>query len=229
MASALPPPDADEAAGLTTEEHERYARQLGPGVLSLAGQQRLKQSAAFVTRAGGMGGPAALMLTMAGVGRVIIAHGGELRSPDLNRQVLGTEHGLDQPRAPRFGEYLRSMNRFVEIEVIDHEPDDRDAHAFAQRVDVMLSCAPTFEERLRLNSAAVAQGRSVDRCGSMGYDRYAHGAQARTHRVSPVRLSADAGVRRDVPGCRCDQRGDRIAGGPRGHQDPVWLRSADVG
>ena len=67
---------------LSPDEFERYARQLGPGVLSPEGQTRLKQSTALVTRVGGMGGPAALMLAMAGVGRVIIAHGGEMISPD---------------------------------------------------------------------------------------------------------------------------------------------------
>ena len=156
MASAAPPPGANEAAGLSSEERERYARQLGPGVLTLEGQQRLKQSTVLVTRAGGMGGPAALTLTMAGVGHIIIAHGGQLRSPDLNRQILGAEHALDQPRAPHFGEHLRSVNRFVEVEAIDHEPNDQEAHTLAGRADIVLSCAPTFEERLRLNAAAVA-------------------------------------------------------------------------
>jgi len=140
---------------LSAEELDRYARQIGPGVLSKEAQTRLKRSAALVTRAGGMGGPAALCLTMAGVGRVIIAHGGEMISPDLNRQVLGSEQVIGRPRAPHFGDYLRLMNRFVEIEAIDHEPDDAEAAALAQRVDVILSCPPTFEERLRLNRAAV--------------------------------------------------------------------------
>ena len=143
---------------LTTEELERYDRQIGPGVLSIKGQERLKQSAALVTRVGGMGGPASLMLAMGGVGRVIIAHGGELISPDLNRQVLGSERVLGKPRAPDFGAYLQSMNRFVEIEAIDHEPDDLEAIALARRVDIILSCPPGFEERLRLNRAAVAAG-----------------------------------------------------------------------
>jgi len=143
---------------LTAEELERYARQIGPGVLSQEGQQRLKNASALITRVGGMGGPAALMLTMAGVGRVIIAHGGELISPDLNRQVLGSERGLNQPRAPAFAEYLRSMNRYVEVEAIDHEPDDDEAHRLARRCDILLSCPPTFEERLRLNRAAVQAG-----------------------------------------------------------------------
>ena len=82
------------------------------------------------------------MLTMAGVGRVIIAHGGKLISPDLNRQVLGAEGGLNQPRLPAFGDHLRSVNRFVEVETVDHEPDDREADELAQRCDL---CSPVLQ------------------------------------------------------------------------------------
>ena len=143
---------------LSHEERERYARQIGPGVLSESGQLRLKQATALVTRAGGMGGPAALMLAMAGIGRLVIAHGGVLLSPDLNRQILGSERALGQPRAACFAEHLRSMNRFVTVEAIDHEPDDQEAQVLARRSDIILSCPPTFEERLRLNQAAVRAG-----------------------------------------------------------------------
>ncbi|MFV1966100.1 MAG: ThiF family adenylyltransferase [Pirellulaceae bacterium] len=143
---------------LTPEELERYDRQIGPGVLSAEGQLRLKQSTALITRVGGMGGPASLMLAMAGVGRVIIAHGGAMISPDLNRQVLGSERVLGKRRAADFAAYLRTMNRFVDIEAIDHEPDDDEAMELAQRCSVILSCPPTFAERLRLNRAAVAAG-----------------------------------------------------------------------
>lgn len=143
---------------LSVPELERYARQIGPGVLTREAQARLKRSAVLVTRAGGMGGPAALCLTMAGVGRVIIAHGGPMISPDLNRQMLGSEEAIGQPRAPHFARYLRSMNRFVEVQALDHEPDEAEAAELAARVDLIVSCPPTFEERLRLNRAAVATG-----------------------------------------------------------------------
>jgi adenylyltransferase/sulfurtransferase len=98
------------------------------------------------------------MLTMGGVGRVIIAHGGDMISPDLNRQVLGSERGLGRPRANDFGAYLRSMNQFVEVEAIGREPDDTEAAELAARCDIILSCPPNFEERLRLNRAAVQAG-----------------------------------------------------------------------
>ena len=148
-------------ASLTPEELARYDRQLGPGVLNEQGQLRLKGATALVTRVGGMGGPAALMLTMAGMGRVIIAHGGELITPDLNRQVLGSEQGLGKPRATEFATYLRSMNQFVEVESVDHEPTDAEARELASRCEVILSCPPTFTERLRLNRAAVEAGKPL--------------------------------------------------------------------
>lgn len=143
---------------LSAEELERYSRQIGPGVLDEQGQARLKQSTVLISRVGGMGGPAALMLAMAGVGRIIIAHGGEMISPDLNRQVLGNENVLGKKRAPFFGEYIREMNRFVEVEALDYEPDEHQANEIAKRCDLIVSCPPTFTERLRLNSAAVNAG-----------------------------------------------------------------------
>ena len=145
-------------AALTPEERQRYDRQIGDGVLSEAQQAKLKASTVLVTRVGGMGGPAAQMLTMAGVGKIIIAHGGDLISPDLNRQVLGSEDVLGKPRAEHFAAYLRTMNRFVEVEAIDHEPGDEEAVEIAKRCDLIVSCPPTFEERLRLSRAAFAAG-----------------------------------------------------------------------
>src|ERR1022692_4910050 len=143
---------------LTDDERDRYDRQMGSGVLSDEGQRRLKAASALVTRVGGLGGPAALSLVAAGVGTVIIAHGGELESPDLNRQILGSESGIGKPRAMQFAQTLRSMNRFVNVEVIDHEPDETEAAALVQRVDIVLSCPADFEHRLRLNWAAHRAG-----------------------------------------------------------------------
>jgi molybdopterin/thiamine biosynthesis adenylyltransferase len=127
-------------------------------VLTDVGQRRLKGATALVTRVGGVGGPAALALTMAGVGKIIIAHGGDLESPDMNRQLLGSDAGVGRPRAAQFAGHLRAASRFVTVEEIDHEPDDAEADALARRVDIVLSCPADFEHRLRLNRAAHQAG-----------------------------------------------------------------------
>lgn len=143
---------------LSPAEIERYARQMGDGVLTREQQLRLKNATVLITRVGGMGGPAAQMLAMAGVGRLIIAHGGELISPDLNRQVLASEAGLGESRVAQFAERLRSLNRFVEIETLDHEPDDGESLLLARRCDAIISSPPNFDERMRLSRAAFATG-----------------------------------------------------------------------
>jgi molybdopterin/thiamine biosynthesis adenylyltransferase len=143
---------------LSVEELARYQRQIGPGVLSEDDQLRLKRSTVFISRVGGMGGPAAMALAMAGVGRIIFAHGGKLDLADLNRQVLGCQRGLGEPRAGQFADCLRRMNPLVTVDAIDREPDDTEAVELARRADLVIAAAPTFAERFRLNRAAVACG-----------------------------------------------------------------------
>jgi len=143
---------------LSPDQLERYSRQVGRGVLSPEGQERLAAATVLISRAGGVGGATAMALATAGVGRIILAHGGVLESPDLNRQTLGSEAGLNQPRAQQFAARLKQLNRFLSVEAIDAEPDDVLAAELARQSTVVLSCAPRFEERLRLNAAAVAAG-----------------------------------------------------------------------
>ena len=141
-----------------------------------------------------MGGPAALALVMAGVGRVIVAHGGTLISPDLNRQVLGSEAGSASRGPAQFADCLRSMNRFVSVETIDHEPDDEEAVGLAGRCGVVLSCPPTFAERLRLNRAAVVRGVPLIDAAQWGMTGTLIVVRPGPDRLPPLRLSRGPAV-----------------------------------
>ena len=96
MRHRQPPVDADVL--LSPDELDRYAWQLGVTDLGVAGQRRLKQASVLVSRIGGVGGTAALYLAAAGVGRLVLAHGGPVRRDDLNRQVLMSTPELGRPR-----------------------------------------------------------------------------------------------------------------------------------
>src|SRR5262249_25019273 len=63
------------------------------------GQRRLKGASVLVSRVGGVGGSVASQLAAAGVGRLVLAHAGNLRLDDLNRQLLMTTAGVGTPRA----------------------------------------------------------------------------------------------------------------------------------
>ena len=64
---------------LTDEELETYGWQLPVAGFGEAGQRRLKGATVMVSRIGGLGGVVAQQLAAAGIGRLVLAHGGNLR------------------------------------------------------------------------------------------------------------------------------------------------------
>jgi molybdopterin-synthase adenylyltransferase len=143
---------------LTRAEKSRYERQISIPDFGEDGQKLLRTKSALVTRVGGLGGAAAIGLAMAGIGKLIIAHGSVLIEPDLNRQLLFGEHALGKPRASEALERLRSLSKFTEVIAIDHEPNDAEALELAKQVNIVLCCPPGWPERFRLNRACIKAG-----------------------------------------------------------------------
>ena len=54
------------------------------------GQRKLKAASVLVSRIGGVGGSVAYYLAAAGVGKLVLAHAGNVKPGDLNRQLLMT-------------------------------------------------------------------------------------------------------------------------------------------
>src|SRR5436190_24353140 len=82
------------------------------------GQRRLKGASVLISRCGGVGGVVAYHLAAAGVGRLVLAHGGNLRVDDLNRQLLMTNEWIGKPRMELAPTPLRELNPSVEVEAI---------------------------------------------------------------------------------------------------------------
>ena len=149
---------------LTDEERAIYEWQLWVKGFGLAGQLRLKNATVLVSRIGGVGGTLALHLAAAGVGRLIIAHAGNLRPDDLNRQLLMSHAGLRQSRVEQAARRLRKFNPHVEIVAVAENITEANVDGLVQGCDMIASCAPMFEERLWLNRAAVAQKKPLVDC-----------------------------------------------------------------
>lgn len=140
---------------LTPTELERYRRQIMLPGFGEESQQRLKDSTVLVTGVGGLGGTAALYLAVAGVGRLILLRGGELRLDDMNRQVLMTHDWVDKPRVFKAKETLAAINPDVQIDAICEYVTPENVDTLVQSADVVLDCAHNFKERDLLNAACV--------------------------------------------------------------------------
>ncbi len=129
-----------------------------------AGQQKLKGATVLISRAGGVGGLVAYQLAAAGVGRLIIAHAGNVRPSDLNRQLLMTHDWLGKPRCESIARRLKELNPRVEVVAIPENVDDRNVEQLVSQADVVVDCAPLFPERFAMNAAAVRQLKPMVEC-----------------------------------------------------------------
>jgi molybdopterin/thiamine biosynthesis adenylyltransferase len=153
-------------AGGALDEDERlvYSWQLDVAGFGEAGQQRLKNATVLISRVGGVGGAVATQLAAAGVGRLILAHAGEVRADDLNRQTLMTHAAIGRPRIEVASARLRELNPRIEVVAFNENVTEGNADRLMGMADLAVGCAPLFEERLALNRAAVRQGKPLVDC-----------------------------------------------------------------
>lgn len=157
---------------LTELEAEIYSWQTPVTGFGLAGQEKLKGASVLVTRCGGLGGVVAYELAAAGVGRLVIAHAGNVKPSDLNRQLLMTRDWIGKPRVESIQRRLLDLNPDLELIAVPENASSSNAERLVSQVDLVVDAAPLFEERYALNEAAVKLGRPMVECAV--YELEAH-------------------------------------------------------
>lgn len=163
----LPKDPADE---LTDEEQAVYEWQTWSPGFGEKGQRRLKNSSVLISRCGGLGSVVAYELAAAGVGRLLIAHAGNVKPSDLNRQLLMTHQWIGKPRIETIRRRLLDLNPRLEIVPVDRNLDPELAAELVPQADVCVGAAPLFEERFALNDACVRFGKPLVDCAMYDCD-----------------------------------------------------------
>ena len=149
---------------LTEKDKIRYSWQLDVPGFGETQQLALKNSTALVTRVGGLGGPVAQSLVAAGIGKLILAHAGNLREDDLNRQILMSRDRLEESRIQCATDTLKRFNSDIKIEPFGENVNEANIDRIANEADIIFGCAPLFEERFLLNEAAIKGDKILIDC-----------------------------------------------------------------
>jgi molybdopterin/thiamine biosynthesis adenylyltransferase len=157
---------------LSDEERATYEWQMWVPDFGEPGQEKLKGATVLISRVGGLGSVVAYELAAAGVGRLILGHAGNIRPSDLNRQLLMTHAGLGQQRVDVARRRLLELNPRLKIETIAENLHDGNAGRLVAQADVVVDCAPLFQERFAMNRAAVRHGIPLVECAM--YDMETH-------------------------------------------------------
>ncbi|MCS6960420.1 MAG: HesA/MoeB/ThiF family protein [Pseudanabaenaceae cyanobacterium SKYGB_i_bin29] len=157
---------------LSPQELERYRRQIQLPGFGKTAQLALKQTTVLITGVGGLGGTVALYLTVAGIGKLILVRGGNLRLDDMNRQVLMTHDWVGKPRIWRAKTTLEAINPDVVIEAIPEYLIEENRRPLVKECDLAVSCAHNFDERSLLNLTCVEQQKPMVEAAMDGMTAY---------------------------------------------------------
>ena len=135
---------------LTNEERATYEWQTWVSDFGEEGQEKLKGASVLISRIGGLGGTVAYQLAAAGVGRLVLAHAGDVQPSDLNRQLLMTHDQLGKSRTESGQRRLNELNPRLEVVSVAENVSEENVARLVGEVDLVVDCAPLFEERFLL-------------------------------------------------------------------------------
>jgi molybdopterin/thiamine biosynthesis adenylyltransferase len=149
---------------LTDKERAVYEWQLDVPGFGEEGQEKLKNASVLVSRCGGLGSVVAYELAAAGIGKLILAHSGNVQESDLNRQLLMTDSWLGKPRIESVERRLKELNPRLEIVAINENINENNVRELVSEADVIVDAAPLFKERFLMNREAVTQQKPLVDC-----------------------------------------------------------------
>lgn len=123
---------------LTAEEHSIYEWQMWVPDFGAAGQQKLKNASVMISRVGGVGSVVAYELAAAGVGKLVLAHAGNVKPSDLNRQLLMTHDWIGKPRIESIRRRLLELNPRLEIVAVGENVSPENAASLVAQCDVVV-------------------------------------------------------------------------------------------
>jgi molybdopterin/thiamine biosynthesis adenylyltransferase len=162
----------EKNTGLSESEMERYRRQLMLHGFTGEHQRKLKESSALIAGIGGLGGTAAIYLAVAGIGKLVLAHYGDLTLSNMNRQILMKHAWIGKSRVIQAKKTIEEINPDVEVAVCNERTTEENVAGLLNGVQIALSARPNFNERRALNKACVRMNVPMIEAAMNGMEGY---------------------------------------------------------
>jgi molybdopterin/thiamine biosynthesis adenylyltransferase len=145
---------------LSRAELRRYSRPLlVPEWQEAGAQERLRAASVLVVGAGGLGGPVALQLAGAGVGRLVVADADTVAVSNLHRQTHFELADVGRSKAAVAAARAQAINPLVGVQTAPMLTE-QNADALIADVELIVDATDNFEARYALADACARAGKT---------------------------------------------------------------------
>src|ERR687883_1761102 len=155
-------------AELTSEELQRYSRQVMLEEIGFEGMEKIRAANVCVVGAGGIGNPVATQLVAMGVGKVRIVDRDVIEVTNLHRQHLYTEDDIGRVKVEAAAERLAKLNPTVKIEPIPTSVTKYTAENLVEGFDIVIDALDSVDARYALNDACIKHNIPLIYGGALG-------------------------------------------------------------
>lgn len=154
---------------LSGEEVKRYSRQMILPQVGEEGQKSLKQAKVLVVGAGGLGSPALMYLTAAGVGRIGISDGDRVEITNLHRQCIHDTASVGEKKIQSAKSKLDKLNPNVDIRLHDGFLLPENIENIIDDYDFVIDGVDNFESKFLINDACVIHKKPFCHAGILKF------------------------------------------------------------
>jgi len=198
--------------GLDKYMVERYSRQIILPSFGVKGQSKVSNGSVLVIGAGGLGSPALLYLSAAGVGKIGIVDRDCVELSNMHRQVIHTERSVGIHKTKSAKQAIMQLNSSIQVEEYTEGFTPENALEIVDSYDVVLDASDNAPTRYLISDACCVAKKPLVSGAAIGTDGqltvYCHGDDGPCYRclyptpppaTSCARCS-DAGVLGPAPG-----------------------------
>jgi molybdopterin/thiamine biosynthesis adenylyltransferase len=150
---------------LTTEQIERYSRQILVPDFGGKGQIRLRQARVLIIGCGGLGSPTAFYLAAAGVGALGLIDPDNVELTNLQRQILHATTDIGKAKVESGKETLTDLNPDVEVITYPVRLDCDNIDGIFSQYDFIVDGSDNFDTKFLVNDAAVRLEKPYSHAG----------------------------------------------------------------
>jgi molybdopterin/thiamine biosynthesis adenylyltransferase len=138
---------------LTPDQVKRYSRHIIMSDVGSGGQRKLMGAKALIIGAGGLGSPAAVYLSLAGVGTVGLVDFDVVELSNLQRQILHHTTDVGRPKLQSARDNLHAYNPDVNVVLHEVRLESDNAMEIISQYDLVVNGADNFATRYLVNDA----------------------------------------------------------------------------
>lgn len=154
---------------LTSQQLQRYSRNILLDGVGEQGQKKLLNSSVLVAGAGGLGSPVIAYLAATGVGKIGIVDHDQIEHSNLNRQILHSTADISMHKVFSAKAFVNNLNPDVEVVIYRKKITYDNVRDIIAEYDCVVDCLDTIALSFLLNDASVEVGKAYIHGGVVAF------------------------------------------------------------